>query len=116
MFLFGCFSLESAKSPGQTRHMVVRNYGWFLFHYIPLATGNASENPWIPWAFFRNDVTLDKIQGRFMKHAEEMHMEPKDLMWSIDADVLFDVPGTSFPMPIPYVLTYREMQLSGVLK
>jgi hypothetical protein len=30
--------------------------------------------------------------------------------------VLFEIPGTDFPIPLPYILTYREIQLSGVLK
>ena len=25
------------------------------------------------------------------------------------------LPGSSFPIPIPYVITYRELQISGVL-
>ena len=30
--------------------------------------------------------------------------------------VLFEIPGTDFPVPLPYILTYKEVQLSGVLK
>ena len=30
--------------------------------------------------------------------------------------ILFEIPGLDFPLPIPYVFTYREMQLSGVMK
>ena len=28
----------------------------------------------------------------------------------------FQLPGTDIPIPLPYVLTYREMQFSGEMK
>ena len=32
-----------------------------------------------------------------------------------DEQVLISIPGTSFSLPLPYILTFREMQLSCVL-
>ena len=66
--LAGCFSLETARINTNGReHVLASNYGWYLFHCIPLACGNASKDPWFPWVLFRDDVTLDKIQSRFME-------------------------------------------------
>ena len=29
---------------------------------------------------------------------------------------MLEIPGINLPLPIPYLLTYREIQLSGVLE
>ena len=115
--LTGCFSIDSADVP-QTgeEHVHVANYGWYLFNVIPLACGNAAEDPNFPSIFFRNDVTMDKVQQRFMEYAEFRMREPKDLTYHNYDSVMFEVPGLSFPLPLPYILTYREIQLSGVLQ
>ena len=113
----GCFTMERAVIPytGGSEHMLASNYGWYLFNVIPLACGNAREDRWTPWVLFRNDVTMDKIQRRFTGYAEEHGFEMHDLTYSTKASVMFDVPGMNLPLPVPYLLTYREIQLSGVL-
>lgn len=110
--LAGCFSLETAAIRTSGReHVLASNYGWYLFHCIPLACGNASRSPWAPWAFFRDDVTLDKIQTRFMERVGGGDVQ--DLSYSTQESVMLQIPGLNFPLPIPYLLTYREVQLSG---
>ena len=115
--LAGCFTLDSADvhATGE-EHVCVGNRGWYLFNLIPLACGNASEEPVMPWTFFRNDVTMDKIQKRFMDYANFYNKKPKDLTYHTEESVLFEIPGTDFPVPVPYLLTYKEIQLSGTLK
>lgn len=115
--LTGCFSLDTATpSSSGEEHVVVRNYGWVLFKYIPLVCGNATKDAWFPWAFFRNDVTMDKVQQRFMDHARMTGKKPGDLKYTDYDTVMFDVPLLQYPLPIPYFLCYREIQLSGNLK
>jgi len=114
----GCFSIQHAnvQSTGE-EHLFVSNYGWYLFGCVPLVCGNAAEDASLPFVFFRDDVTMDKIQGRFMKRAEEIGKKDiHSLAYSNDDKILFEIPGLNFPLPIPYVFTYREMQLSGVMK
>lgn len=112
----GCFSIESAKLAADgSGHMLASNYGWYLFHYIPLACGNASEDAWAPWVFFRDDVTLDKIQGRFAKKAGGFGADVRDMAYTTSESVMLELPGLDIPLPIPYLLTYREIQLSGSL-
>ncbi len=115
--LAGCFTLDSAdiRSTGE-EHVCVGNRGWYLFHIIPLACGNAAEEPMMPWIFFRNDVTMDKIQKRFTDYAAFYNKEVVDMSYFTQESVLFEIPGTDFPIPLPYFLTYKEVQLSGVLK
>ena len=115
LLLSGCFTVDSVKTPSRAHHIVVGNYGWYLFNKIPLVCGNASEKPLFPWVFFRNDVTQRKIQARFMKEAADFVYEPQDLVWHTNETILFTF-GTAIQIPIPYVLTYKERQLSGVLK
>lgn len=112
----GCFSLQHApirKIGGE--HVLVSNYGWYLFHFIPLACGNTSEDRWAPWVFFRNDVRMDTLQGRFMAYANERRLETEELTFRGKESVMFEIPGINLPLPVPYLLTYREIQLSGVL-
>ena len=115
--LAGCFSLETATlSKSGDENVLVTNYGWYLFNLIPLATGNATENAVAPTVMFRNDVTMDKVQGRVVKYARQKGKELRDMAYYNRSSVMFNIPGTNFPIPVPYVLTFREIQLSGVLK
>ena len=114
--LAGCFSLESARVRSiDKEHVLVSNYGWYLFHFIPVVCGNASLDAWTPWVFFRDDVTLDKVQGRFMHHARGEGRAAEDLVYETSESVMLEIPGLNTPLPIPYLLTYREIQLSGML-
>lgn len=124
--LTGCFSIERGHlRHSDEDHVLVGNYGWYLFHCIPVACGNASNDPWIPFVSFRDDVTLDKIQSRFMDETEKYAKERgvkfedvdiHDLAYSTAESVMLNIPGFQIPIPIPYLLTYREVQLSGVIK
>lgn len=115
--LSGCFSVNTAISPQSgEEHVVVRNYGWVLFNCIPLVCGNSAKDASSPWAFFRNDVTMDKIQAHFMDYAVRCGKRPEDLKYTDYDSVLFDIPFVQFPLPIPYIICYREIQLSGNLR
>ena len=117
--LTGCFSIETGTVPrSQSEHVVVANYGWYLFHFIPVACGNASKDRWLPWMVFRNDVTMQKIQSRFMDYAREHGgIENVDnLSYTSRDSVMLEIPGLEIPLPIPYILTYRELQLSGEIR
>ena len=125
--LAGCYSMDiattgslkkSALSPEDGKpmeHVVVSNYGWFLFNWIPLACGNATPGASFPWKFFSNQVTSTLLHDRMMAHAAALNADVKDLTFIRDEKVIFDIPGTDFPIPIPYVLCYREIQFSGTL-
>ena len=115
--LAGCFSLETAElTKCGDENLLVTNYGWYLFNVLPVATGNAVEGALSPTVFFRNDVTMDKVQKRAQRYADKKGKRLSDLAYHNHSSVMFNIPGTDFPVPIPYVLTFREIQLSGVLK
>lgn len=114
----GCFSIEKGyvKSTGEEQ-VLVSNYGWYLFHFIPIACGNANESGYMPWVMFRNDVTMDKVQDRFIKYTEtKKDMLPVGMSYRTHESVMFEIPGSNIPIPLPYILSYKEIQLSGVLK
>ena len=127
VLLSGCYSMEiatsdtlkaSALSSGDSKpleHVVVSNYGWYLFNWIPLACGNATPGAYFPWKFFSNQVRPDLLHDRLMAHAASQNADIRDLSFIRDEKVFFDLPGTNFHVPIPYVLCYREIQFSGVL-
>ena len=115
--LTGCFSIHSAQVPGEgNEHLVVHNYGWYLFGQIPVGCGNATPNALIPFVVFRDDVKMDIIQGTYLKYASEKEKTPTNLAYDVKEDVMFTVPILGYSIPVPYLLTYREVQLSGVLK
>jgi len=126
-FLTGCFSMdiaqtdslrESALSSNNGKpleHVVVSNYGWYLFNCIPLACGNAAPDAFFPWRLFSNHVTSNILHDRMMAHAASINADVRDLTFFRDEKVIFDLPGTDFPIPIPYVLCFREIQFSGTL-
>lgn len=113
----GCFSIESGclKATGE-EHVLVSNYGWYLFHFIPIACGNANSEGFLPWVVFRNDVTMDKVQHRFMDYNQKKGgLDVVNLSYNIQESVLFEIPGSNLPIPLPYILSYKEIQLSAVL-
>ncbi len=123
----GCYSMDvattsslrtSALSPDDAmpkEHIVVANYGWYLFNWIPLVCGNAKPGSLMPWSFFSNEVSTPLLHDRMMSRAAATDSDVRDLVFFRDETVIFTFPGTNFPIPIPYVLTYREIQFSGVL-
>ena len=125
--LAGCFSMDiattdalqnsapSARDGKVLEHVVVSNYGWYLFNWIPLACGNATPGAFFPWKFFSCQVKSDLLHDRLMTHAAALNADVKDLAFFRNEKVCFDLPGTNFPVPIPYLLCYREIQFSGVL-
>lgn len=125
--LAGCYSMDiatteslkgSAPTPDEGKpmeHVVVSNYGWYLFDMIPLVCGNATPGASFPWKFFSDQVSPELLHDRMMAHAAAIHADAKDLVFFRDERVLFNVPGLNFQIPIPYVFTYHEMQFSAVL-
>ena len=125
--LAGCFSMdvattrslrESEISPNDAKpkeHIVVANYGWYLFNWIPLVCGNAKPGRSFPWSFFSDEVTSTLLHDRLLSRAAATESDVKDLVFFRGERMIFSVPGTDIPIPIPYVLTYREIQFSGVL-
>lgn len=125
----GCFSFEATKiGAGATEglrlrathgdpveHVVVANNGWYLFNSWPLATGNAAVGAEFPWKFFQDDVDERTLHDRITRHAANRKCDVEEMNVFMDEQVLLSIPGTSFPLPIPYVLTFREKQISGVL-
>ena len=96
-------------------HVVVANNGWYLFNAWPLACGNARENAKFIWRFFSNDVNADILQNRLTRHAARKNCDVEELNVFNDEEVFLSIPGTSFPIPLPYIITFRETQLSCVL-
>ena len=125
----GCFSFEATKiGAGATaglrlratngepaEHVVVANNGWYLFNCWPLATGNASVGAEFPWKLFQDDVDERTLHDRITRHAAFKKCDIEEMNVFGDEQVLLSIPGTSFPLPIPYILTFREKQISGVL-
>lgn len=126
-FWTGCYSLEtsplgavkgssfSVHNAGgvPSEHVVVANSGWYLFNAWPLATGNAGRNARFPWHFFRNDVDANLLQGNLTRYAQLKGCQLEEVNVFYDKQLLLSLPG--FEIPIPFILTYREMQFSGVL-
>lgn len=113
----GCFSIESGyiASTGD-EHVLVSNYGWRLFHFIPLACGNADDDAFLPFVLFRDDVTMDQVQRHFFKYVEgKGNVTVDDLSYQTHESVLFTIPGSDISIPIPYLVSYKEIQLSGIL-
>ena len=109
--LTGCFSVDKAtfKSTG-AEHVVMNNYGWKLFDWIPLFSGNADEDASCGVAFFRDDVTMDKIQARFVKYADGRRIECP--AYSAKDTIFLWIMG----IPLPYIVTYKEINVSGTMK
>ncbi len=123
----GCFTMATATNDSLKRshhsgmsgtpveHIVVSNYGWYLFNCIPLVCGNAKKGASFPWTFFKDEVTSDIVQNRLTDYAARKGKNLAELNLYINDNVLFEVPGTSIPIPMPYVLCYHERLVSALL-
>ena len=100
--LTGCMSTEVSKSEVcGTEHIFVSDYGWKLFNWIPL---------------FRSDITLERVQKEVAAESKKRGKVATDLTIHNYDTVTFDIPLVVISIPIPYVICYREIQVSGVLK
>lgn len=127
LLLGGCFSMETASNAAlrnsaprnavskPVEHILVSNYGWYLFNCIPLVCGNANPDASWPWIFFSDHVNSILLHDRLMEYASSNGASVKNIVFSRDEEVLFDIPGSDIPFPIPYLVCYREIQFSGIL-
>ena len=127
VLLGGCYSLDVADMRRETasgiavhgqkgepqRHVVVANYGWYLFNCIPVVCGNAKPDPFLPWSFFEDQVHETVLQDRLSGYAAALACDVTDLNIFRNEQILLDV--YNVPIPIPYLCCYREMLLSAVL-
>ena len=125
--LAGCFSIDRGTSKAfrgsrlnvtdgePMEHVVVSNYGWYLFDTVPVVCGNARYGASFACRFFSDHVKADILQDRLTEYAAGKKADLVDLHYFHNSNVLFSTPGLSLPIPIPYVLCYREIQFSGVL-
>lgn len=109
--LTGCFTVDSSPIKGGGEHVVMRNYGWKFFDWIPLLCGSTSEKG-AGVAFFRDDVTYEKIQARFVKYANGRTIESP--VFDENDEKFISMLGV--PIVIPYLFTYQEITLSGTLR
>lgn len=126
LFAAGCFSLETSplgdaaghsielfgNDEQATEHVVVSNFGWYFFNCWPLVCGNAHVDRFLPWRFFRNDVDENVLQRRLMDYASERGCDVKDLHIFNNAEVLMSIGVGGVSLPLPYVISYRELQYS----
>lgn len=128
ILLTGCFSFEkSTLSDGQSQavrlpngeaaseHVVVSNFGWYFFNRYPIVCGNATVNKRWPWVFFRNDVTENVLQARLMDYAMARECDIMELNIFNNEEALMTIGVGGLSIPLPYIITFRELQYSGVL-
>lgn len=100
--LGGCLTLDHATSKVTgVEHVVVSDYGWRLFNFFPL---------------FRPELTHERVQKVLLDYAAERGKYAEGLIYHDYGTVMFEVPALSFTIPVPYIICYQEVQISGVLK
>lgn len=100
--LSGCLSVDHAVSDvTHEEHVVVRDFGWRLFNAIPI---------------FRSEITQDRVQKELLSYAATKGKRAEDLVYNNYDTVMFNMPLIAFTVPVPYIICYREIQLSAVLR
>ena len=95
-------STEVAKSEVcGTEHIFVSDFGWKLFNWIPI---------------FRSDITLERVQKELMAESNRRGKVATDITVHPYDTFTFDIPLVVITIPIPYIICYHEIQVSGVLK
>ena len=108
-------SRHSGMSGTPIEHVVASNDGWYLFNCIPIVCGNAKQGASFPWAFFSDEVTTDVVQNRLTDYAARKGANLAELNLYVNDNVIFELPGTSIPIPMPYILCYHERLVSALL-
>jgi len=92
----------------------MNNYGWKLFDWLPLFSGNPDEDVRkgysLGFRLFKDTVSMETMQACFAKYAEGRKIECP--VYDVNDSVVYSV----FGIPIPYIITYKELTLSGTLK
>lgn len=125
----GCFSIESVSLDAANAnsnvienvqgkavaHVVVSNYGWYFFDCWPIVSGNIVPGQEGGFAFFKDTVNERKLLSRFMSYANERNCDVVDLQLFNNDEVLMTIGIGGLSIPLPYVISFRDMQYSGVL-
>lgn len=124
-FLSGCISVERSNktvfdrlpiegtSGTAEEHIHVSNYGYYLFNNIPLFCGDASKSGTGETIFFRDDVTLAKMQNVLLEEVSRKAYSIVEIQPKTSSTCFFSV--------VPYVgntlgiLWYKEVQISAVM-
>jgi len=96
-------------------HYHIWNGGWYLFDTIPLVCGDTDYNSLLGIAFFSDQVRTDVMTRIFNDRVRATNTKPANVATIVNDGVTFEVPGVSFPLILPYIICYREVQISGVL-
>ena len=115
----GCFTLDSSTSallaPDADEHVIVRNYGWFLFGSVPLVCGNADIDSFWGSTFFKDEVTLEIAHGVLSQYVADSGREICDIVVMADREALLSVPLFVVPISLPWVVQYKEVNVSATL-
>ena len=115
--LAGCFSVEVASSPvlGEEveRHLIVDNYGWYLFGYVPLLCGNEKLDSWCPISVFCDEVNPQVAHEKVKGLSEREGCEIGNYHLIYDNEVMFEF--YSIPVPIPWIVVRKEVSISAYL-
>lgn len=123
----GCYSLQVASNEAlrnsaiekgknePVEHILISNYGWYLFNYIPIVCGNTVSTDTIPWVFFSNHVNPILLHDKMIAYASAKNANIRNLSIRRTEKVFFEFPGSQIPVPIPFLISFQEVQVSGVL-
>ena len=115
----GCFTLDCAEppllAPDADAHVVVRNYGWNLFGFIPLVCGNADVESIWGSTFFKDEVTLEIAHGVLSKYVADSGREICDIVVMADRKALWSVQLFVVHISLPWVVQYKEVNVSATL-
>ena len=104
------------RMPGRpVEHVVVSNFGYYLFNLFPIVAGNARPGACFPCSFFSNQVTLPKVHALMAEEvARRPGVEVAELGAHFESSPCFSV-STDPRSALGLIFCYREVQLSAVL-
>lgn len=112
--LAGCCTIDRAALPDGGDHVLARNYGWYLFGVLPVACGDASMQEGSKFKLFSDNVTPDHMQRCVVEDAARHGKTVTDLVCDFEDDIWLKIPFIYIDIPLPYIITYHEIQISGV--
>ncbi|MBP5510948.1 MAG: hypothetical protein J6Z49_08525 [Kiritimatiellae bacterium] len=106
------FEIVGSDGRGE-EHIVISNYGFYLFNCIPIVTGNADPLNPTGTTLFSDEVTLDKIQRVLMQEVKQRKCQVTNIQPLCESTCYFSA--------IPYIgntlgiFWYKTAQVSATL-
>lgn len=95
-------------------HVVVSNFGYYLFDIFPIICGDTDRDAKIPVSFFHDKVRLENVQSVMLREVKNTDCDLVNYTTSAHSDPCFSI-SMDPKCLLGLLFCYREVQQSAIL-